>query len=74
VAVLNYRFWQQHLQGARNVIGKTIELDHVVYTMVGVMPRTFASDDTMGVGDVHLPGRTLRETAAGPRFFIRGQS
>jgi predicted permease len=70
VAVLNYRFWQQHFQGARNVIGKAIELDHTVYTIVGVMPRSFAFDDTTGVGDVYLPGSTLRETAAGPRFFI----
>ncbi len=70
VAVLNYRFWQQHFQGARNVIGKTLELDHVVYTVVGVMPRSFAFDDTTGVGDVYLPGSMLRETAAGPRFFI----
>jgi len=70
VAVLNYRFWQQHFAGARSVIGKTIELDHVVYTIVGVMPRSFAFDDTTGVGDVYLPGSTLRETAAGPRFFI----
>lgn len=70
VAVLNYRFWQQHFAGARNVIGKTLELDHVVYTVVGVMPRSFAFDDTTGVGDVYLPGTTLRETAAGPRFFI----
>ena len=70
VAVLNYRFWQQHFQGARNVIGKTVELDHVVYTIVGVMPRSFAFDDTTGVGDVYLPGSMLRENAAGPRFFI----
>lgn len=70
VAVLNYRFWQQHFQGARNVIGKTLELDHVVYTIVGVMPRSFAFDDTTGVADVYLPGSMLRETAAGPRFFI----
>jgi predicted permease len=70
VAVLNYRFWQQHFAGARNVIGKTIELDHVLYTIVGVMPRSFGFDDTTGVGDLYLPGSTLRETAAGPRFFI----
>ncbi|HEX3663251.1 MAG TPA: ADOP family duplicated permease [Acidobacteriaceae bacterium] len=70
VAVLNYHFWQQHFQGARGVLGRTLELDHIVYTIVGVMPRSFAFDDTTGVGDVYLPGSTLRETAAGPRFFI----
>ena len=70
VAVLNYRFWQRHFQGARDVIGKTLDLDHTVYTIVGVLPRSFAFDDTTGVGDVYLPASTLRATAAGPPFLI----
>lgn len=70
VAVLNYRFWQGHFGGARNVVGKRLELDHTVYTIVGVMPQSFAFDDTTGVGDAYLPGSMLRESAAGPRFFI----
>lgn len=70
VAVLNYRFWQQHFQGARDVIGKTLQLDQTMYTIVGVMPRDFAFDDTTGVGDVYLPASTLRETATGARFLI----
>lgn len=70
VAVLNYRFWQRHFQGARDVIGKTLQLDQRLYTIVGVMPRRFAFDDTTGVGDVYLPASTMQETPAGPRFLI----
>lgn len=70
VVVLNYRFWQRHFQGARDVIGKTLELDQTVYTIVGVMPRSFAFDDTTGVGDVYLPASTMREDAVGPSFLI----
>lgn len=73
VAVLNYRFWQRHFQGARDVIGKTLKLDDTVYTVVGVMPQSFAFDDTTGVGDVYLPESTSPRIAANrgvPRFFI----
>jgi len=73
VAVLNYRFWRRHFQGARDVIGKTLELDNTVYTIVGVMPQSFAFDDTTGVGDVYLPESTKPRIAANrgvPAFFI----
>jgi predicted permease len=70
VAVLNYRFWQKHFQGARNVIGKTLELDHTIYTVVGVMPQSFAFDDATGVGDVYLPASTMPGIAGIPRFHI----
>jgi putative ABC transport system permease protein len=51
VAVLSYRFWQEHYGGSREVIGKTIELDHAPYTVIGVMPPRF----TWGDSDVYLP-------------------
>jgi MacB-like periplasmic core domain len=54
VAVLNYKFWQRHYGGDPHVIGRTLELDHVPYIIVGVMPRSFAFNDTTGVGDVYL--------------------
>jgi putative ABC transport system permease protein len=51
VAVLSYRFWQEHYGGNHEVIGKTIELDHAPYTVIGVMPPRF----TWGDSDVYLP-------------------
>jgi predicted permease len=67
VAVLNYQFWQRHFHGDRAVIGRTLQLNHIVYTIVGVMPRTFAFNDTFGVGDVYLP-KTLQRDSANPRI------
>lgn len=55
VVVLNYRFWQRHFQGDRSVVGRTLQINHADYTIVGVMPRAFAFNDTMGTGDVYLP-------------------
>lgn len=69
VAVLNYRFWQRHFQGERDVIGKTLEMENTAYTIVGVMPRRFAFNDTMGVGDVYLPASAMH-AEHGPVFVI----
>ena len=55
VVVLNYRFWQRHFGGDPHVIGQTLEIDHAPYTIIGVMPRSFAFNDSIGVGDVYLP-------------------
>ncbi|HLK69650.1 MAG TPA: ADOP family duplicated permease [Bryobacteraceae bacterium] len=60
VVVLNYRFWQSHFGGDRHIIGRTLEMDHTPYTIVGVMPRSFAFNNTIGVGDVYLPGSLMR--------------
>jgi predicted permease len=65
-AVLNYRFWQRHYGGDLHVIGRTLELDHTVFTIVGVMPRSFAFNDTLGVGDVYLPESSLHLRETGP--------
>ena len=52
VAVLSYLFWQKQFGGSRDVLGKAIELDHSLYTVIGVAPPRF----TWGDSDVYLPG------------------
>jgi len=51
VAVLSYLFWQRQFGGSRDVVSKTIELDHQVFTVIGVVPPRF----TWGDSDVYLP-------------------
>src|SRR5271165_891534 len=51
VAVLGYQFWQRHYNGERDVLGKTIQLVHKNYTIIGVAQQRF----TWGDGDVYLP-------------------
>src|SRR5204862_5518510 len=50
VAVLGYQFWQRHYNGDPDIVGKTIQLTHKSYTVVGVAPSRF----TWGDGDVYL--------------------
>jgi predicted permease len=51
VAVLSYLFWQRQYGASSDVIGKSIEMDHKAYTVIGVVPPRF----TWGDSDVYLP-------------------
>jgi predicted permease len=51
VAVLSFKFWQRHYRGDPAVVGKTIQLNHKTYTILGVMPVRF----TWGDGEVYVP-------------------
>jgi hypothetical protein len=52
VVELHYRFWQRHFKGDREIIGKTLELDHKKYTVVGITRPNFTWD---WGADVYLP-------------------
>ena len=51
VAVLSYKFWQRHYRGDPTIVGKTIQLNHKTYAILGVMPVRFTWRD----GDVYVP-------------------
>jgi putative ABC transport system permease protein len=41
VVVLGFSVWQQHFGGDRGIVGRSINLDEQIYTVVGVLPRDF---------------------------------
>jgi hypothetical protein len=45
VAGASWALWQTQLGGDPHVLGKTLRLDGVPYTVIGVMPRTFQFPD-----------------------------
>jgi predicted permease len=51
VVVLTYQFWQRYFVGDPNVIGRTIQLVHKPYQIVGVMPPRFK----WGAADMYIP-------------------
>jgi predicted permease len=51
VAVLSYLFWLKQFGGNRKVIGQTIELDHTLYSVIGVAAPRF----TWGDSEVYVP-------------------
>ena len=51
VVVLSYPFWQRYYAGDPNVVGRTLQLVHKPYKVVGVMGPRFR----WGEADVYLP-------------------
>jgi predicted permease len=48
VAVISHRFWQRNFGGSADVVGRTIELNKVKVTVIGVTPENFAGASQAG--------------------------
>jgi putative ABC transport system permease protein len=55
VVVLSHRFWQRDLGGIPDAIGRTLTLNGVPTTVVGVMPRDFGGPYSRNNNDGWLP-------------------
>jgi putative ABC transport system permease protein len=42
VAVVSYGLWQRRYGGDAGIVGRTVDVDRQPYTVIGVMPKTFA--------------------------------
>ena len=63
VAVLSYLFWQKQYGANREIVGKSIELDHKLYAVIGVVPPRF----TWGDSDVYIP---VKPTADATDYWL----
>lgn len=68
--VLNYGFWQRKFGGARELIGRTIQMDGVPRLVVGVMPGGFRVADTEA--DAYIPFQFQRSQLILPGFAFHG--
>ncbi|HEY3938357.1 MAG TPA: ABC transporter permease [Bryobacteraceae bacterium] len=55
VAVMNYGTWQVRFGGAENIVGKTLRLNDVVFTVIGVAPPQFIGVNALFGPDVWIP-------------------
>ena len=55
VTVLNYGYWQSAFGGTRDVIGRTIELNNVAFTIIGVAEQRFTGISPGSDYDVWVP-------------------
>jgi putative ABC transport system permease protein len=55
VAVISHRFWQRHFGGARDVIGRSLSLNRVSFTIIGVTSPAFAGPVTGRAFDIAVP-------------------
>lgn len=84
VAVLSYSAWQARFAGARDVLGRTLELNNVAFTVIGVAPKGFLGLSAIFGPDVWLPAtmaervfpaefRSALSDRAKPLFFGVGR-
>jgi predicted permease len=57
VVVLGYEFWQRYYVGDPNVVGRTIQLVHKPYQIVGVMPPRFK----WGGAEIYVPLKVTQD-------------
>jgi predicted permease len=55
VAVLDYGYWQRMFGGAPGVLGRTVRLNNVAFTIVGVADRGFTRLTPGKSADVYIP-------------------
>jgi len=86
--VLGYAFWEEKLHSDPGVLGRTLKLNGVAYTIIGIMPRRFTGTDLFPVSSAFWaplsmvrqldPGfesdwRTQWREPTRPRFQIIGR-
>ena len=55
VAVISYNFWQRRFGGAADAVGRSMVVERVPFTIVGVMPPEFFGTDVGRTFDVAIP-------------------
>lgn len=62
IAVISERIWRTHFHADSAIVGQTIRMNGLVYTVIGVMPRSF--DPLLEASDVWIPAAyTAQELA-----------
>ncbi|HKQ78134.1 MAG TPA: ABC transporter permease [Blastocatellia bacterium] len=56
VAVVSYNLWQSHFDADRSLVGKTVKLNDLDFTIIGIAPRGFSGARFAGfIPDVWVP-------------------
>jgi predicted permease len=74
VAVVSHGFSQGRFGGADNAVGRSILIDNLPFTVVGVTPPEFFGVDPAAAPDVYLPMHTNELLGAGNLFGFRPEA
>jgi predicted permease len=55
VAVISYRWWQQHCGSKPDTIGQTVSINKTTFTVVGVLPRDYLGPTSGDSTDILVP-------------------
>jgi predicted permease len=64
VALLSYAYWQRRFGGDPGILGRTIAINTVPFTIAGVTPREFYGISARTPADVMIPAATLPQVDA----------
>jgi putative ABC transport system permease protein len=67
--VISFGFWQRRFGSAPDILGKSIDLDSVPYTVIGVLPRSF---EFLRADEVYLPFTPWAKTLPDDRNWHPG--
>ena len=65
VAVMNYATWQARFGGAENIVGRTLRLNNVLFTVVGVAPPRFIGVNAIFGPDLWIPAAMAEQLLPG---------
>jgi putative ABC transport system permease protein len=74
VAVISYSFWQRRFGGAKGAVGRTLPLNGVPFTIVGVTPASFFGPTVGRSFDVAVPVATVERVQQGGSAWLDGRS
>jgi putative ABC transport system permease protein len=71
VVVLSHALWTRRFGADPSLVNKTIKLNGLPYTVVGVAPRMFRGTFALGGPDVWIPSMMYKQVVVGPlqKFF-----
>ena len=58
VAVITYRWWERHFSMDPNVLGQAVTLNKRAFTVIGVLPRTYAGPLPLDSANFYVPMST----------------
>ena len=64
VVVVSYDFWQNDLAGSASVVGRTIRIKGIDFSIVGVAPKTFSGLDRYFQPSLYVPAMMLPRLVA----------
>ena len=76
VVVLSYPYWQRRFGGQESVIGRTVKLNGIPFTIIGAAPQSFKGTESVLALDLYVPLGTKDRLypRTGGRFDNRGDS
>jgi predicted permease len=69
--VLSYPYWKTHFQGDRNVVGRTVQINRHVFTIIGVAPPQFHGIELFFWPDLWTPLAEQKEIEGTSTLEVR---